>query len=52
MRIRPPHAALRVNERGPNQDDRVGDVSLAAARKLGMTRTGAIDAQLEVVAAR
>jgi rare lipoprotein A len=43
---------LRVNDRGPTQDDRVGDVSLAAARKLGMTRTGVIDAQLEVVDAR
>jgi hypothetical protein len=45
-------AALRVNDRGPTQDDRAGDVSPAAARKLGMTRTRVIDAQLEVVAAR
>jgi rare lipoprotein A len=43
---------LRVNDRGPTQGDRVGDVSLAAARKLGMTRAGVIDAQLEVVDAR
>jgi rare lipoprotein A len=40
---------LRVNDRGPTQADRVGDVSLAAARALGMTRSGVIDAELEVV---
>jgi len=40
---------LRVNDRGPTQADRVGDVSHAAARKLGMTKAGVIDAQLEVV---
>ncbi len=43
---------LRVNDRGPTQADRVGDVSLAAARRLGMTRSGVIDAQLAVVSAR
>ena len=42
---------LRVNDRGPTQADRVGDVSLAAARKLGMTGTGVITANLEMVAA-
>jgi rare lipoprotein A len=41
---------LRVNDRGPTQADRVGDVSLAAARQLGMVRSGVIDAELEVVA--
>lgn len=41
---------LRVNDRGPTQGDRVGDVSLAAARKLGMLRAGVIDAELRVVA--
>ena len=40
---------LRVNDRGPTQADRVGDVSLAAARGLGMTRAGVIDAELQVV---
>jgi rare lipoprotein A len=40
---------VRVNDRGPTQDDRVGDVSLAAARKLGMVRSGVIDAELAVV---
>jgi len=43
-------ATLRVNDRGPTQPDRVGDVSLAAARQLGMVRSGVIDAELEVVA--
>jgi rare lipoprotein A len=42
---------LRVNDRGPTQADRVGDVSLAAARQLGMVRSGVIDAELEVVSA-
>ena len=41
---------LRVNDRGPTQPDRIGDVSLAAARKLGMLRSGVIDAKVEVVA--
>lgn len=41
---------LRVNDRGPTQPDRIGDVSLAAARKLGMVRSGVIEAELEVVA--
>jgi rare lipoprotein A len=42
---------LSVNDRGPAHPDRVADVSLAAARKLGMVRAGVIDAELEVVAA-
>jgi len=40
---------LRVNDRGPTQADRVGDVSLAAARALGMVRSGVIEAELQVV---
>lgn len=40
---------LRVNDRGPTQPDRVGDVSLAAARKLGMMHGGTVDASLQVV---
>jgi len=40
---------LRVNDRGPTQADRVGDVSLAAARALGMVRSGVIEAELRVV---
>ena len=40
---------VRVNDRGPTQPDRVGDVSYAAARKLGMLRSGVIEAELVVV---
>jgi rare lipoprotein A len=40
---------LRVNDRGPTQADRVGDVSLAAAQRLGMVRGGVIDAELAVI---
>lgn len=40
---------VRVNDRGPTQADRVGDVSLAAAQRLGMTKAGVIDAELSVV---
>jgi rare lipoprotein A len=42
---------VRVNDRGPTQADRVGDVSLAAARQLGMVKSGVIEAELEVVGA-
>ncbi|MGL6112211.1 MAG: septal ring lytic transglycosylase RlpA family protein [Rubrivivax sp.] len=42
---------LRVNDRGPTQADRVGDVSYAAARRLGMLKPGVIDAELSVVSA-
>jgi rare lipoprotein A len=42
---------LRVNDRGPTQADRVGDVSMAAARQLGMIKAGVIDAELSVVGA-
>jgi rare lipoprotein A len=41
---------VRVNDRGPTQPDRIGDVSLAAANKLGMVKAGVIDAELAVVA--
>jgi rare lipoprotein A len=40
---------VRVNDRGPTQPDRVGDVSYAAARKLGMLKSGVIEAELAVV---
>jgi rare lipoprotein A len=39
---------VRVNDRGPTTPDRVGDVSLAAAQKLGMLKGGVIDANLAV----
>ena len=42
---------LRVNDRGPTAADRVGDVSLAAAKRLGMLKAGVIDARLDVVSA-
>ncbi|KQP13173.1 septal ring lytic transglycosylase RlpA family protein [Pseudorhodoferax sp. Leaf267] len=41
---------VRVNDRGPWSPWRVGDVSLAAARELGITARGVVDARLEVVA--
>lgn len=40
---------VRVNDRGPTTAGRVGDVSLAAARELRMTRAGVLNARLEVV---
>jgi rare lipoprotein A len=40
---------VRVNDRGPSTPDRVGDLSLAAAQKIGATRKGVIDAKMEVV---
>lgn len=38
---------VRVNDRGPHVDRRVADVSLAAARALGMVRLGVVEARLE-----
>ena len=43
-------AVVRVNDRGPTTPDRVGDLSLAAARKIGMLRSGVVMARLEVLA--
>lgn len=40
---------VRVNDRGPTQPDRVGDLSAAAARKIDMIRAGVVDVRLEVV---
>ena len=40
---------LRVNDRGPVNTTRVGDVSEAAAKELGMWRRGLTQASLEVV---
>jgi rare lipoprotein A len=40
---------VRVNDRGPTQPDRIGDLSLAAARSLGMVRSGIAAVQLEVL---
>ena len=41
---------VRVNDRGPTQPDRVGDLSLAAARSLGIVRRGVAEVELEVLA--
>jgi rare lipoprotein A len=41
---------VRVNDRGPTTPDRVGDLSTAAARKIGMLKSGVVEAKLEVVA--
>ncbi len=43
---------VRVNDRGPSQADRVGDLTSAAAKQIRMTRAGVIDATLEVVGKR
>ncbi len=40
---------LRVNDRGPMQADRLGDVSEAAAKRLDMIKVGVIEASIEVV---
>ena len=40
---------VRVNDRGPSTPDRVGDLTVAAARKIGMVRAGVVQAKLEVV---
>lgn len=40
---------VRVNDRGPFKDDRVIDLSLAAARQLGITVAGTATVSLEIV---
>ena len=40
---------VRVNDRGPYHAGRIGDVSEAAAKELGMWRRGTATATLEVV---
>ena len=40
---------VRVNDRGPSTPDRIGDLSRAAARKVGAIKAGTINAKLEVV---
>jgi len=39
-----------VNDRGPAIRGRIADLSLGAARRLGMVADGVVDAQLEIVA--
>jgi len=43
---------VRVNDRGPWVDDRVLDVSLAAARALGMTGDGVTKVEIVVLGAK
>ena len=43
--------AVIVNDRGPAVPDRIADLSLAAARRLGMIGSGVIEALLKVVGA-
>jgi rare lipoprotein A len=40
---------VKVNDRGPAVSGRIADLSLAAARKIGMVKDGVVDAILEVV---
>ncbi len=40
---------VRVNDRGPMTPDRIGDLTTAAARKIGMLRAGVVPAKLEVL---
>jgi rare lipoprotein A len=40
---------VRVNDRGPTAEDRIGDLTTAAARKIKMTHAGVVQAKLEVV---
>lgn len=40
---------VRVNDRGPHAGGRIADVSLAAARALGMLRSGVVEARLELL---
>ena len=41
-----------VNDRGPFVGNRIGDLSLAAARRIGMVDDGVVEATLEVMPSR
>jgi rare lipoprotein A len=43
---------VRVNDRGPSTQGRIGDVSQAAAEQLEMVQAGVVDARLEVLRVR
>lgn len=43
---------VRVNDRGPYAEDRVVDLSEAAAREIGMVRRGTADVRLELLSSR
>ena len=40
---------VRINDRGPFARDRIIDVSLAAARRLGMIQSGHVNVKLEMI---
>jgi rare lipoprotein A len=40
---------VRVNDRGPTDPGRIGDLTTGAARKIGMTKAGVVDARLDVI---
>lgn len=40
---------VRINDRGPQQADRIIDVTRAAAARLGMLKSGVVEAELKVV---
>jgi rare lipoprotein A len=43
---------VRINDRGPFVDDRVIDLSLSAAHKLGMVGPGTVPVQVAVIGAK
>ncbi len=40
---------VKVTDRGPAVPNRIADLSLAAARKIGMVKDGVVEATLEVI---
>lgn len=40
---------VRINDRGPYADDRIIDLSEAAARKIGMIEEGVVEVQIEIL---
>lgn len=40
---------VRVNDRGPTTPDRIGDLSLAAAKKIGITKIGIAEVTMQIV---
>jgi rare lipoprotein A len=40
---------VRINDRGPYSDDRIIDLSEAAARRIGMIEEGVVDVRIEVI---
>lgn len=44
-----PSVEVRINDRGPFADDRIIDLSKAAAKKIGMLQEGVVEVRLEVV---